>query len=113
MTTHDDTIMIDAGTLASWMQDGHADLYDVREEPEYRAERISGSVPMPLSQFNPATIHMAADRNLVFHCKSGVRCGIAARILRTTGFTGTIYRLDGGILAWKAAGMKTEPDDGR
>ena len=35
-----ETKMIDAATLAAWLQAGEVDLYDVREEPEFAAGRI-------------------------------------------------------------------------
>ena len=111
--------MIDARTLAEWLRAGEADLYDVREPAEFAAERIPGSRLVPLSSFDPAAIGGGAGRRAVLHCKSGVRCGVAAEtplrcgvaaeMLRAAGHPGPLHRLAGGIEAWKSAGGPTEP----
>ena len=109
MTGPNETAMIDVATLTAWLDAGEADLYDVREQAEFAAERIAGSTLVPLSSFDPGAVDTHSERHLVFHCKSGVRCGMASQILRTAGFEGPIHRLEGGILAWKAAGGKIQP----
>lgn len=109
MAGPNETRMIDAATLSAWMESGEVDLYDVREEPEFTAERIAGSTLVPLSAFDPSAVDTNSTRHLVFHCKSGVRCGMAAEIMRQAGFDGIVHRLEGGILAWKAAGRRIQP----
>ena len=109
MTTGDNTTMIDPATLSAWMNAGEVDLYDVREQPEFASERIPGSKLIPLSSFDPAAVDTNSSRRLVFHCKSGVRCGMATEIMRAAGFEGEIHRLEGGILAWKANGGNILP----
>lgn len=104
MSAGNETTMIDAPTLTAWLEAGEADLYDVRETPEFEAARIPGSTLIPLSSFDPGAVDTRSPRRLVFHCKSGVRCGMASEIMRATGFEGPIFRLEGGILAWHAAG---------
>lgn len=109
MTGSSETTMIDSETLASWLQSGEATLYDVREPREFAAARIPGAVLVPLSEFDPSAVNTDASRKIVFHCKSGVRCGMATEIMRSTGFSGTIYRLVGGIIAWNASGGEIVP----
>lgn len=109
MTGRNETMMIDAATLSGWLKSGDADLYDVREQPEFTAERIPGSTLIPLSAFDPSGVDTNSSRHLVIHCKSGVRCGMATEIMRAAGFEGPIYRLEGGILAWKASGGQIQP----
>jgi rhodanese-related sulfurtransferase len=109
MTGRNETKMIDAATLSAWLTSGEVDLYDVRETPEFAAERIPDSTLIPLSRFDPSAVDINSSRHIVFHCKSGVRCGMATEIMRDGGFEGTIYRLEGGILAWKAAGGSIQP----
>jgi len=100
---------IDAETLAQWLADGSADLIDVREEPEFAQARIAGSRLVPLSTFDPTAVELPADRKVVFHCKSGVRCGHAAQKMIDSGETRPLYRLEGGIMAWVQAGHPVEP----
>jgi rhodanese-related sulfurtransferase len=109
MTSRNQTMMIDAATLSGWLESGEADLYDVREAPEFAAERIPSSTLIPLSAFDPSAVDTNSSRHLVFHCKSGVRCGMATEIMRAMGFEGPIHRLEGGILAWKASGGQIQP----
>jgi rhodanese-related sulfurtransferase len=109
MTGPNETSMIDSETLAAWLRAGDVDLYDVREVREFAAARIPGSTLVPLSAFDPGAIATDSGRKIVFHCKSGVRCGMACEIMRTTGYDGPIYRLGGGIIAWNAAGGEIEP----
>ena len=104
-----ETKMIDASTLADWIKSDTVDIYDVREVPEFSAERIPGSTLIPLSAFAPDAVDTGSSKHLVFHCKSGVRCGMASEIMRAAGYDSPIHRLEGGILAWKAAGGNTQP----
>ena len=52
-------------------------------------------------------LEIYAGRELVLYCRSGVRSLEAAEILVDNGFTGTIYNMLGGIIAWKDAGYPT------
>jgi rhodanese-related sulfurtransferase len=108
MTGPNDTKMIDAATLAGWLQAGEVDLYDVREEPEFAAGRIPGSTLIPLSAFDPKAVDTDSSHHVVFYCKSGVRCGFATEIMRASGVGGKIHRLKGGILAWNASGENVQ-----
>lgn len=95
---------IDAKTLKSWLDQDKAVLIDIREAAEYAREHIAGSHLVPLSGFNPDDFPKDHDKIGVFHCSSGNRtCKAAPDILRS-GFA-EIYHLDGGIQAWKKAGL--------
>jgi rhodanese-related sulfurtransferase len=86
---------------------GQAALIDVREEDEYARERIPGATLAPLSRFDPASI--PADRAVIFHCRTGRRSMDAAQ--RVAGRSqGDIYNLQGGIVAWRAAGLPIQED---
>ncbi|MDF1790812.1 MAG: rhodanese-like domain-containing protein [Thalassobaculaceae bacterium] len=100
---------IDANTLADWLADGSVDLIDVREEPEFAQARIAGSRLIPLSGFDPAAVALPADRKVVFHCKSGVRCGHAVERMIAGGSDRQFYRLQGGLMGWVQSGHPVEP----
>ena len=101
--------MIDSATLRTLMDTGAVTLFDVREPHEFQAERIPGSHLLPLSVFDPSEIHVDPGSSLVLHCKSGVRCGLAAELMLRAGYHQTILRLAGGIEAWKQQGGSTCP----
>lgn len=98
-------------TIHDWMSSGEALLVDVREPQEWAQARIPGAMLLPLSSFDPAAIDLPPGKKLVFHCRSGVRCGAAAEMLAASGLApegAPIYRLAGGIIAWAQAGLPLE-----
>lgn len=100
--------IVPAHEVKRWVEAGEAVLVDVREAGEHTAEAIPGAVNLPLSSFDPARLPAVPEGSrLVFHCRSGVRCGTAAEQAILMGYRGEIYRLDGGIFGWKAAGGVT------
>lgn len=100
---------IDAKTLNAWLKAGKAVLIDVREVDEYAREHIVGSRLVPLSAFDKADFRQDKDKVAVFHCRTGNRTRIAAAQLLETGFA-DVYHLEGGIEAWKAAGLPVHYD---
>lgn len=86
---------------------GEAYVLDVREPNEYAEAHIEGAELMPLSRFDPAAVRPPAGKQLIIHCRSGVRCGMASEALRSTGYTGPISRMTGGLIAWTEAGLPT------
>ena len=104
--------MVEPAILQQWMAEGSAHVIDVREPPERAVEVIAGTLAAPLSQFDGYGLTTPSGKKLVIHCQSGVRCGMAAERLEAGGFEGEIYRLRGGLLAWKEAGLPTQAGDG-
>jgi len=98
------TEFVDAKTVKNWLEAEDAILVDVREAQEHTKARIEAATLNPLSAFDPAAIPVQDEKKIVFHCASGVRCGMAAEQMMQSGHEGTIYRLQGGIQAWHEAG---------
>ncbi len=94
--------------VAAWRAADDAVIIDVREQNEWDQVHIPGAILMPLSTFDPTQIPNAGGKHLVFHCKSGVRCGMAAQKALAGGFQGHITRLQGGILGWLQSGYEVE-----
>lgn len=78
-------------------------LIDVREPNEYAFERIPGALLYPLSTFDPKAVP-AEGRKVVVQCAAGSRSMRAAQELLIAGHQG-VANLEGGINAWKAAGL--------
>ena len=95
--------------IKDWRDADNVLIVDVREDNEWTEAHIPGAVLMPLSSFDPAKIPDPAGKHLVFHCRSGRRCGLAAEKAVAAGFLGVIKRMEGGFLAWDAAGFDKEP----
>jgi rhodanese-related sulfurtransferase len=96
-----------AAEVAQALEEDRIVLVDVREPNETALERIPGTVLVPLSAFDPASIPVPAGREVVFTCRSGRRSVTASLAAQEQGFAYGAH-LAGGILAWKAAGLPTE-----
>jgi rhodanese-related sulfurtransferase len=94
---------------AALMRDG-AVLVDIREADEHARERIPGARHHALSRIDTENPVRPGDDVLVFHCRSGARTRAnAPRLLASAGGCQT-YVLEGGIEAWKQAGLPTAVD---
>lgn len=85
-------------------------LIDIREADEQARERIPGARHHALSRIDQGTPIQAGDDVVIFHCRSGARTkGNAARLAAVAPNCET-YVLDGGIDAWKKAGLPVALD---
>lgn len=100
--------MVTPRTIMQWVDAGEAVIVDVREPNEYAQEHIPGATLLPLSSFDPAAVPDPGDKKLVFHCRSGSRCGMAAARLMATGYAGTVYRMEGGLMNWRLQSGRIE-----
>ncbi|MGE3803285.1 MAG: molybdopterin-synthase adenylyltransferase MoeB [Gemmataceae bacterium] len=74
-------------------------ILDVRNPEEFQICRIPGSTLIPLPELPNRLKELDAARELIVHCKSGMRSQKAVNILREAGF-GKARNLKGGILEW-------------
>ncbi len=97
---------VDPATLKQWLDSGEAVLVDVREPVEYEAEHVEGAALLPLGQVEHPALPDHEGRKLVIMCKLGGRGHTACRKLSADiPADQTIYNLEGGIQAWKSAGL--------
>jgi adenylyltransferase/sulfurtransferase len=77
-------------------------LIDVREPEEFASSRIPGSVLIPKAHFFDATALdlLPRDKEIILHCRSGVRSAHCLAIIQGAGFMNSRH-LGGGILAWE------------
>jgi rhodanese-related sulfurtransferase len=83
-------------------------VLDVRSAREHDAKRIPGAISVPLNHLSERAPALPSDRAILVHCAGGYRSSIAASILQRLGFT-NVTELAGGIAAWQASGLQTEP----
>ncbi len=89
--------------VAARLTQGRAILIDVREPDEFACEHVAGSISVPLSGFDQTRLGSSSEK-VIFTCRSGARTGancdrLAARV------DGTVFVMEGGLGAWKAAGL--------
>jgi adenylyltransferase/sulfurtransferase len=80
--------------------DAGEDLFvlDVREPHEYQICNINGHL-IPLGDLPKRVHELDSSREIVAHCRSGVRSAKAVTFLQQAGFK-KVHNLAGGILAW-------------
>jgi phage shock protein E len=81
-------------------------LVDVREDWEYAAGHIPGTVLIPLGQLSSRLAEIPNDKTVIAVCRSGNRSGQATQLLRDRGFN--VHNMEGGMLAWEEAGYVVE-----
>ena len=76
-------------------------LVDVREPNEYEINRIPGSVLIPKGDFlnGSALSELPSDKQVVLHCKSGVRSAEALAVVKGAGYSDAVH-VGGGVVAW-------------
>lgn len=73
-------------------------VLDVREPHEYQICNIQGHL-IPLGDLPKRVNELDSSREIVAHCRSGVRSAKAVEFLQQAGFK-KVHNLAGGILAW-------------
>jgi sulfur-carrier protein adenylyltransferase/sulfurtransferase len=97
---------ISVSTLEHWLKErenGERDfvLVDVREPNEFEINKIPGSVLIPKGDFlnGSALEQLPADKQIVMHCKSGVRSAETLAIVKGAGYSDAVH-VGGGVVAW-------------
>lgn len=79
-------------------------LLDVRRPEEIAVERIENSINIVFDDSFGAKLDDLEKKPLFVYCASGKRSAKAADILLEKGYK-NVYTLDGGLGAWKEAGL--------
>lgn len=82
---------------------GQVQLVDVRYDDEWQAGHIEGAVHIPEDDLEDRVGELDRTQPVVTVCRAGTRSEDAAEWLRGQGFHAD--SLDGGMLAWKWAGL--------
>lgn len=88
-------------------------LVDIREADEHARERIPGARHHALSRVDKETPMRAGDNVIVYHCRSGARTKSNAERLAAAAPACETYLLEGGLDAWKRAGLPVTLDRGQ
>jgi rhodanese-related sulfurtransferase len=93
---------------AKRLMDEGAMLVDIRDASEHARERVPGAFNHPLPELDKASF--AETAVVIFHCRSGVRTQAnVARLAKAV--HGRAYIVDGGIDAWRKAGLPVDRDE--
>jgi len=81
-------------------------VLDVREDKDFREGHILNAVNIPLGLLESRLdeINAYKAKPVIVYCRTGQRAAKAGAILQRQGFN-SIYKLNGGIMAWVDANM--------
>lgn len=81
-------------------------LVDIRERDEHLREKVDGAFHLPLSRLDEAEVALHEGKPVIFHCRSGARTAAhSARLAEKVGGVCDAFIVDGGMDAWKKAGL--------
>jgi rhodanese-related sulfurtransferase len=100
---------VDPQRAAELIETG-GEAIDVRRADEWDAGRIAGARQIEINELQGEAESIARGSPIVFYCRSGSRSALAAAAFRQAGWDA--YNLDGGLLAWVAAGLEIDPPGG-
>ena len=96
---------------AKRLLDQGALLVDIREADELAQENIPGARLAPPSRLDQTDLGLPEGKRVIFYCRSGARTqGNAARLAAKAGSACDPYILEGGLDAWKKAGLPVAVD---
>ena len=80
---------------------------DVRTPPERRQMHIKGSTLVPVGDVIRGRLPLSKEQPVMLICAVGGRSYVAGKVLSKMGYR-EVYNLDGGIEAWRRAGLPLE-----
>ena len=83
-------------------------VLDVREDDEWQAGHVEGSVHVPLMQLGARYAELPQAEQMLVVCRVGSRSAYAAGFLIQQGIDAV--NLDGGLVAWEAEGRPLVAD---
>lgn len=107
------TAPIEARELVERIEENQAPLIlDVRTKQEFDAGHIPGALHIPHDEVANRLAELPEDKSseIVVHCQSGRRAGMARTVLEKNGYTG-VRDLAGHWKAWSASGRPVEKDE--
>jgi len=99
---------VDVEELREMTADGGVQILDVREDREWRAGRIPGSVHEPYHDIHDLPEGIDADRPVAAICMSGQRSAVAASQLQRFGAQHVLHVVPGGVGTWERRGYPIE-----
>ncbi|WP_322751793.1 MULTISPECIES: rhodanese-like domain-containing protein [unclassified Frankia] len=81
-------------------------LLDVREVEEWDAGHVTGAVHIPMGELLERLDEVPRERDVVVVCRSGQRSAAVTAYLHRAGWR--VRNLNGGMIAWDAAGRPME-----
>jgi hydroxyacylglutathione hydrolase len=89
-------------------RDGEVQVLDVREDSEWQAGHIPGSVHVPYHDIHELPEGIDPERPVAVICASGQRSAVAASLVKAHGAREVIHVVNGGVPMWERLGFPIE-----
>ncbi|MCA1644203.1 MAG: rhodanese-like domain-containing protein [Chloroflexi bacterium] len=86
---------------------GELKIVDVRENWEFARDHIPNAKLTPLGQIISKPQDVIKSDNVIFVCEVGQRSAVAAEMAAALGMQ-HVFNLEGGMQAWRTAGLPVE-----
>tara|TARA_B100000745_G_scaffold295494_1_gene239640 strand:+ start:1552 stop:2073 length:522 start_codon:yes stop_codon:yes gene_type:complete len=83
------------------------DFINVCTPAEYKEKHIHGVRSVPLDEIDSHIDEFQGKKTIYVHCLSGKRGARAVQQLQALGVTAELVNVEGGLMAWDAAGLPT------
>ena len=100
--------MVDPDELADRMDGEELVVLDVREEREFDAGHIPGSIHIPYTEIDARHPELPREKTIAAVCSGGKRSGLAVSILQREGFERLLHVGHGGVGTWRRQGRPIE-----
>ncbi|MDX6645325.1 MAG: hydroxyacylglutathione hydrolase [Miltoncostaeaceae bacterium] len=97
--------------LTRCTRDPQVQILDVREEAEWRAGHIPGSIHVPYHDLRDVPAGLDPERPIAVICASGMRSGVGASLAQRAGARRAIHVIDGGVGTWERCGGPIEREE--
>jgi hydroxyacylglutathione hydrolase len=107
------TLAIDVPTLAERLKKGEVTLLDVREEGEWRAGHVEGSIFVPYRALREGVPEEVwnVEKPLAVACSGGIRSALATSLLKRAGIKDAEHVADGGVPDLEGKGIELVKKD--
>jgi rhodanese-related sulfurtransferase len=105
-----DSIEVTPEQTQAALDEGSAQVIDVRETYEWEAGRIEGAMHIELERLASRAGSIDNDRPVIFQCRLGARSAMAAQAFRGIGIDA--YSMAGGLQRWADEGRPLVPEGG-
>lgn len=95
--------------VAPMLQAGEIQLVDVREQLEYDAGHVPGSLHISMNEVAARATEIDKEKPVAFICLMGARSQMVTEYFRAQGYDA--YNVTGGFSQWFHEKLPTEPDD--
>ncbi len=100
-------------TLEAEKSNPTVEFINVCTPDEYSAKHIEGVKSMPLDQLASRLSELQEKKTIYVHCRSGNRSRRAIEELERLGVKAELVNVEGGLMAWETAGLKTASTSSR